>query len=58
VIVSKIEIRIKNRYAPPLSNRTVLEGYPRPMTPNPAKPEKRIAQRVGYCDSWWSGMDL
>jgi len=23
------------------------------MTPNPVKPQKKMAQRVSYCDSWW-----
>ena len=27
------------------------------MAPNPAKPEKKIAQQVGYCVSWWPGAE-
>ena len=27
------------------------------MAQNPAKPEKKIAQQVGYRDSWWPGAE-
>ena len=27
------------------------------MARNPAKPEKKIAQQVGYSDSWWPGAE-
>jgi len=27
------------------------------MTSNPANPQKKIAQLVGYCDSWWPGAE-
>ena len=30
-------------------------GYPKPMASNPAKPQKKIAQQVGYRDSWLPG---
>jgi len=38
--------------------RTLLdEGHPRLMAANSAKPEKKIAQQVGYWDSWWPGAE-
>ena len=27
------------------------------MAPSPTKPEKKIAQQVGYRDSWWPGAE-
>ena len=27
------------------------------MASNPARPEKKIAQQVGYKDSWWPGAE-
>ena len=31
--------------------------YTRPVEDNRAKPEKKIAQQVGYRDSWWPGAE-
>jgi hypothetical protein len=41
----------------PLKGRFMMGEYPSLIAINPAKPQKKIAQQVGYSNSWWPGAE-